>query len=398
MLYRSMPNIPEKLSILGFGAMRLPMKDGAIDERKATELLRYAIDRGVNYIDTAWPYHEGESEPFLGRALGEGYRDKVKLATKLPSWLIDSAEKMEHYLDRQLERLRTSHIDYYLLHTLNGSLWDKLQKLDVMEFLRKAKADGRIVHSGFSFHGNLKDFKRIVDDATWDFCQIQYNYLDEKHQAGTEGLDYAARKGLGIIVMEPLRGGNLAARKQPAEIERLWSGARPSGTPAEWALRWLWNRPEITVVLSGMNEKTQIEENLAIADKAQPDTLTDAELELVRQVALKYQEIVKVGCTGCDYCLPCPEGVNISACFDIYNDLHMYGEKTSSMFKYVVRNGGLQTGDPGYASLCVQCQECVEKCPQELSIPELLEDVAGDLEGPGLPEMEKRVKQFFKGS
>ena len=395
MLYRSMPNGSDRLSILGFGAMRLPMKNGIIDEEKATKLLRYAIDQGINYVDTAWPYHGGESEPFLGRALADGYRDRVKLATKLPTWLIDSREDMDRYLNLQLEKMRTSHIDYYLLHTLNGDSWDKMRRLGAMEFLVQAKKDGRIVNHGFSFHGILEDFKRIVDDAEWDFCQIQYNYLDEEHQAGTEGLHYVAERGLGVIIMEPLRGGNLAIGKPPPEIAKLWNGAERRRTPAEWALRWLWNRPEIAVVLSGMNEMAQLRENLKVADQAFPNTLTDAETDLVRCVARKYREIMKIGCTGCDYCKPCPEGVNIPGCFDVYNELHMYGQEVSSKFTYVVRNSGILSGNPAYASLGVQCQECVEKCPQELPIPELLEDVAKELEGADLPEMEAKVKRFF---
>ena len=210
MLYRKMPRNGDELSILGFGCMRLPVKeDGSIDEERATKQIRYAIDHGVNYVDTAWPYHAGQSEPFLGRALAGGYREKVKLATKLPSWLLNSREDMDSFLNAQLEKLHTDHIDYYLVHALLGDVWDKVEKLGIADFLDKAKADGRIVNAGFSFHGSLKDFNRIVDAYDWDFCQIQYNFLDEKNQAGTEGLEYAASKGLGVIVMEPLRGGNL---------------------------------------------------------------------------------------------------------------------------------------------------------------------------------------------
>lgn len=393
MLYRIMPKTGDKLSILGFGAMRLPIKDKRIDEERATYQIRYAIDQGVNYIDTAWPYHAGESEPFLGRALSEGYREKVKLATKLPSWLVNTRADMDQFLNSQLERLKTKTIDYYLIHALNGKWWDKMQELNVMEFLDSAKTDGRIVNAGFSFHGPVDDFKRIIDEGIWDFCQIQYNYLDEEYQAGTEGLNYAANKGLGIIIMEPLRGGNLGNPTSPPQIEQIWNQSQLKRTPAEWALRWVWDRPEITLVLSGMNEEDHIDQNISVANEAYPKSLSNEELEIVHKVALKYQEIMKISCTGCEYCKPCPENVDISGCFDIYNTLHMYNQVSPSIYTYVVRNNGIFSGTPSYASQCTQCGECLEKCPQELAIPDLLEDVVEDMEGSGFKEIEAKVKK-----
>ncbi len=274
MLYRKMPKNRDELSILGFGCMRLPVKeDGSIDEERAKKQVRYAIDHGVNYVDTAWPYHMGASEPFVGRALADGYREKVKLATKLPSWLIEKREDMDTFLNAQLEKLQTDHIDYYLVHALVGELWDTVKNLGVTEFLTKAKADGRIRNTGFSFHGAATDFSRIVDAYDWDFCQIQYNYLDEKNQAGTAGLEYAASKGLGVVIMEPLRGGNLT-RTVPAAVQKIWDESPKKRTAAEWALRWIWDHPEVTVVLSGMNEETQIEENLRVAGEAYPGCLS----------------------------------------------------------------------------------------------------------------------------
>ncbi|MGA9189759.1 MAG: aldo/keto reductase [Methanosarcina sp.] len=343
MLYRKILKNGDELSILGFGCMRLPVKeDGTIDEERATQQVRYAIDHGVNYIDTAWPYHMGESEPFLGRALAVGYREKVKLATKLPSWLVESREDMDKFLNAQLERLNTDHIDYYLIHGLAGEVWDKLEPLGVTDFLDKAKADGRITNAGFSFHGPIEDFKRIVDAYPWTFCQIQYNFMDEKHQAGTEGLEYAASKGLGIIVMEPLLGGNLAS-PVPPEVEEIWDEAEVKRTPAEWAFRWVWNHPEVTVVLSGMNEESQVEENLKIADEAYPDSLTEAEVQLVSRVEQKYRQLMKIGCTGCQYCMHCPSGVNIPECFSIYNNLHMFGNVDGAKFTYAIRMSGVFT-------------------------------------------------------
>lgn len=396
MLYRKMPKNGDELSILGFGCMRLPVKEGGtIDEKRATQQVRYAIDHGVNYIDTAWPYHMGESEPFLGQALEGGYREKVKLATKLPSWTIKNTEDMDLILNTQLKRLRTDHIDYYLVHGLVGILWDKMEKLGVLDFLNRAKVDGRIINPGFSFHGSVEDFKRIVDAYPWTFCQIQYNFLDEKHQAGTEGLEYAASKGLGIIIMEPLRGGKLT-NPVPHEVQEIWNEAEVKRTPAEWALRWIWNRPEVTVVLSGMNEESHIEENLKTADKAYPNSLTEIELQLVRKVEKKYRELMKTGCTGCRYCLPCPSGVDIPGCFEIYDNFYLSGNEKEAKLMYAAKPGGIIRGDvPGYASQCVQCGQCVEKCPQRLDIPSLLEDVTEKFEGKDLKGWKVMAKKAF---
>ena len=395
MLYRKMPKNGDKLSILGFGCMRLPLKDGEIDKNRATRQIRYAIDRGVNYIDTAWPYHMGESEPFLGRALAGGYREKVRLATKLPSWTIKTREDMDRILNAQLERLRTEHIDYYLVHGLVGTLWDKMEKLDVLDFLDRAKADGRIVNAGFSFHGSIEDFKQIVDAYSWTFCQIQYNFLDEKNQAGTEGLEYASSKGLGIIIMEPLRGGKLT-NPVPPEVQNIWNKAPVKRTPAEWALRWVWNRPEVTVVLSGMNEESHIEENLKITNEAYPNSLTETELQLVKKVEQKYRELMKIGCTGCRYCLPCPSDVDIPGCLEIYDNFYLSGNEKEAKLAYAAKPGGIIRGDvPGYASQCVQCGQCVGKCPQRLDVPSLLEAMAERFEGKDLKEWRLMAKKTF---
>jgi predicted aldo/keto reductase-like oxidoreductase len=396
MLYRKMPENGDQLSILGFGCMRLPLKGGKIDEERATKQLRYAIDNGVNYVDTAWPYHLGESEPFVGRALTGGYREKVKLATKLPSWTVKTGEDMDRILNAQLERLRTDHINYYLIHGLVGTLWDKMEKLNVLDFLDRAREDGRIINAGFSFHGSVEDFKRIVDAYPWVFCQIQYNFLDEKNQAGTEGLKYAASKGLGVIAMEPLRGGKLADPISSA-AQDIWNEATVKRTPAEWALRWVWNHPEVTVVLSGMNEESHIEENLRVADEAYPDSLTDDELQLVKKVEQKYRELMKTGCTGCRYCTPCPSGVDIPSCFEIYDNFYLSGNEKEAKLMYAAKPGGIIRGDvPGYASQCVKCGQCAEKCPQHLDIPFLLEAVAQEFEGKDLRGWRVMAKKAFR--
>ncbi|MCP4713577.1 MAG: aldo/keto reductase, partial [Deltaproteobacteria bacterium] len=274
MLYRTMPKNGDSLSILGFGTMRLPQKGSKIDEERATAQIRMAIDCGVNYIDAAMPYHGGACEPFLGRALQDGYRQKVKLATKLPHWDVQKREEMDLLLNLQLQNLQTVAIDYYLLHNLSLADWERLKDLGIVDFLDNAKKAGKIVNAGFSFHSGFDDFTAIIDNYDWDFCQIQYNYLDEQTQAGTKGLEYAADKGLGVIVMEPLRGGNLA-RKMPPAVEAIFDQAKTKRTPAEWSLRWIWNRPEVITVLSGLNEEAHIEENLRIAAEATPQSLTE---------------------------------------------------------------------------------------------------------------------------
>jgi predicted aldo/keto reductase-like oxidoreductase len=377
--------------------MRLPLKDRQIDEARALDMVHYAIDEGVNYLDTAWPYHAGQSETFLGKALRGGYRNRVKLATKLPSWMIHTRADMDRYLNAQLAKLETNHIDYYLLHSLTGAAWDNLEHLGVVDFLEQAKRDGRILNVGFSFHGLGEEFPRIVDAYPWCFCQIQYNFLDQNHQAGTAGLKYAASKGLGVIVMEPLRGGSLARPTPPPAVAAIWKEAPVQRTPAEWALRWLWNQPEVTVVLSGMSEESQVQENMAIAGNAQANALTARELELVDRAGATYKSLMKVGCTGCGYCMPCPSGVMIPLCFEEYNKPHLFGGMEDAKFRYAFRmSGELIDGKPGYASQCVSCGECVDKCPQNIPIPDMLAQIAAEMEDADLPNRVAMARKVFK--
>jgi predicted aldo/keto reductase-like oxidoreductase len=392
-----MPKSGDELSVLGFGCMRLPIKDKKIDEARAIGLIRSAVDQGVNYLDTAWPYHAGESEIVLGKALQDGYRSRVKVATKLPSWMIKTREDMDRYLAAQLAKLKTDHIDYYLLHSLNGAAWDNLERLGALEFLEQAKRDGRIVNAGFSFHGLGPEFIRIVDAYPWCFCQIQYSYLDEKYQAGTAGLEHAAAKGLGVIIMEPLRGGSLALATPPPAVEAIWKEAKVRRTPAEWALRWIWNRPEVTVILSGMSDEAQVRENLSLASTALPNALSREELDLVKRVGQTYQSLMKVGCTGCGYCMPCPSEVMIPICFEEYNKLHLFGGLDDAKFRYAFRmSGDLVDGRPGYASQCVQCGTCADQCPQQIPIPDMLAQVAAELEGPDLMDRVVAARKIFK--
>ena len=395
MLYRTMGKTGDKISVLGFGAMRVPQKRGRIDEARATRQIRFAIDQGVNYIDTAMLYHMGANEPFLGRALADGYREKVQLATKPLLSAIKAREDMDRILNAQLEMLKTDRIDYYLFHGLSGPVWKRIRDLGGREFMDKAKADGRVRRGAFSFHGDIDSFKEIVDDYDWDACLIQYNYLDEHNQAGTEGLEYAAAKGMGVIIMEPLRGGNLTGRIPPA-VQAIWDEAEVKRSPAEWALRWIWNRPEVTVVLSGMNREEHIEENLRIANEAEPNSLSEEELEIVGRVADTYRSLMKAGCTGCRYCMPCPAGVDIPSSFELHNGAHVFGDKQIARIMYLLRQGGLgDPAEPSLASQCVECGECEEKCPQDLPVSGLLKDVVNDFEGRGTPTLMRILGWFF---
>jgi len=398
MQYRTMKHSGDRLSVLGYGCMRLPEKGGRIDEERATRQILSAIDRGVNYIDTAMPYHLGASEPFLGRALQHGYREKVKLATKMPHYHVHTREDMDRFLSLQLDNLKTDHVDYYLIHNLQASSWKKLKELDVAEFINAAMRDGRIRNIGFSYHGGKPDFRAIVDDFAWQFCQLQINYLDRENQAGLEGMGYAASKGMGIIAMEPLRGGALARNTSP-RLQAIWDEASRRRSPAEWALRWVWNLPEVTLALSGMNEETHIEENLRIAEDALPDSLTGQEIEIIDRVAVAYRQSLKVGCTGCRYCMPCPSGVQIPACFEPYNDAFLGGPRGvgTPRLRYITGVGGYFTGSaPGFASQCSQCNRCVSACPQHLAIPTHLKEVAKKFEGPTTPLLVFAIKGFLR--
>ena len=351
MLYRQVPKNGDKLSILGYGCMRFPLKDGKIDEPMAEKQMLHALEKGVNYYDTAYPYHNGQSEPFLGKVVERNkIRDKVKLATKLPHWLCADKKAMEAKLDEQLERLRTDRIDYYLLHALNGSVWDAAKDKGILDFLDDALKSGKILNAGFSFHGLSEGFPQIVDDYDWTFCQIQYNYLDTKNQAGTAGLNYAAKKDIAVIIMEPLRGGNLS-KTPPPTVAEIWNKAETKRTPAEWSLRWIYDHPEVTVVLSGMNDDAHIDENLAIADKGEPGSLSKLELALVDEAAEEFTRVMLVGCTGCQYCMPCPAGVDIPNSFQHYNSKNVFKDPNAQRV-YNFQNSGM-ISKPSKASLCV---------------------------------------------
>ena len=374
MKYRKFGEIDWEVSALGFGAMRMPTQDddsSNIDEEKAIEMIRYAIDNGVNYVDTAWPYHGEESEKLVAKALKDGYREKTKVATKLPIWLVEEKEDLDKYLNKQLEKLEVDSIDFYLIHALSKKRWEKCKDLEIMKWLKKVQKEGKIKYKGFSFHDDYDLFEEIIDyyEDDWDFCQIQYNYLDTEYQAGKKGLKYAADKDIGVVIMEPLRGGTLAA-KPPKDVQKIWDKAEKDRLAPDWALQWLWNQEEVAVVLSGMSTLEQVKENVESADNSGINSLSEKENELVEKAAEKFKELQPVNCTGCGYCVPCPNDVHIPMNFSLYNEAHLYDIYEEKNDFYNRLKAKMR------AENCIACGECLEKCPQNLNIIELLEDVA----------------------
>ena len=371
MKYRKFGKLDYKPSALGFGAMRLPFVGGdlaKIDEPQAIDMIRYAIDNGVNYVDSAYVYHRGQSEVLVGKALKDGYREKVKIATKLPCWLIKNADEFDKILNEQLQRLQTDHIDFYLLHGLGANSWPRIKDLGVFKWAEEKIKEGKIRHLGFSFHDPLPLFKEIVDAYDWDFCQIQYNYMDTSFQAGTEGLKYAAKKGLAVVVMEPIAGGRLAV-EPPTAVKDLWAEGHHRWKPAEWALQWVWNHPEVSIVLSGMSSIEQVIENVKAAGRSGAGKLTKDDLMLVDRVAGKYREVGFIKCTGCRYCTPCPSGVAIPEVFSLVNEFFQKDRDPSVKAKYVA-----QLKQEQWANNCTSCGRCEELCPQHLPIRNLLRE------------------------
>lgn len=371
MIYRKLGKTNELVSLLGFGCMRFPQIGSNIDEEKSYEMIRYAIDNGVNYIDTAYPYHDGESEPFVGRVLKDGYREKVNLATKLPTWLINSREDMDKYFQEQLKRLQIDYIDFYLIHNLNKDNYKDIKDKGLFEFLDKIKEEKLARFVGFSFHDTVELYKEIIDDYNWDFTQIQYNYIDEDYQAGTEGLMYAADKNLGIIIMEPLRGGGLVNNISD-KIKEIIDNSPVKKTPAQWGFKFLFDKKEIGVVLSGMSSIEQVKENLKIVDiEGNPNTMTPDEKETINKLRDEFKSKIKVNCTGCKYCVPCPMGVDIPSCFELLNNFSMFNNLEQLKLNYY---SVLQEAECD-ASKCQQCGKCEEQCPQHIKIRNKLKEV-----------------------
>ncbi len=377
MKYRTLGSSGIKVPALGFGCMRFPLVAGrrdtkrrsAVDIPEAVRMMHFAYERGVDYFDSAWSYHMGWSEVVLGKALAGMPRSKVMVTTKLPVWMAKKPDDFRRLLSTQLRRLHTDYLDFYLLHALSAGSFERVRQLGVLDFLDQAQRQGRIRHAGFSFHDSPASFPPIVAAYDWTACQIQYNIVDTKYQAGQAGLRYAARKGLGVIIMEPLRGGDLAVRIAP-RVKALWDTRAGRRTPAEWALRWLWHQPEVSMVLSGMSSMQQVRDNVRYAGRSRIGALSREELALVSRVQREYRKLRGIGCTGCGYCLPCPSGVAIPRNFALYNDDCMFDGSRQARFEY-----RSVMAPAARASACQQCGRCVPKCPQQLPIPELLKKV-----------------------
>ncbi len=383
MKFRKMGSLDWEVSALGFGCMRLPprrINRLRAETDESVKIIRRGIDLGINYLDSAYVYHLGDSEKVVGIALKDGYRDRVKIATKLPTFLVRNSGDFDKYLQTSLERLQTEYIDIYMFHNLEKNSFEKVKKLGLLDKMKEAKEKGLIHHIGFSFHDNLPVFKEVIDYYKWDMAQIQYNYMDTGVQATTEGLKYAYSKGVAVVVMEPLKGGKLA--NPPKEALEIMDTSLIRRTPVDWAFQFLWNQPEVSTVLSGMGSKSMVEENCASADRSGINTLNDADQNVISKVADIYHEKILVPCTACNYCMPCPVGVNIPSNFALLNNMstesswlrrmmtkRRYGEMAKSAEKVDAMKSN------GNASVCVNCGKCLEKCPQHIQIPSELKKV-----------------------
>ncbi len=377
-----MGSITDKVSALGFGAMRMPSS-----RQESIKMIRYAIDNNVNYVDTAYTYHGGKSEVIVGKALLDGYREKVTLTTKSPLWMVKTREDFDKYLNKQLKRLQTNP-DIYLFHGMKKVRLEKVKNLNLIEKMEEAKAEGKFKYIGFSFHDSFDVFKEIIDYYNWDCCQIQHNYLDVDFQAGIKGLKYAASKNIPVIIMEPIRGGQLAIPQDKLdtkpEIKNVLEQSTVKRTMPDWALQFLWNQPEVSVVLSGMSSMQQVIENIESANNSGINTLTKEEFETISALREAFKKSFAVPCTNCGYCMPCPNGVNIPTINRLINDAAYWGTSNNPIILYFY-NSLAKTPEEleqkrakgeeveGAQSLCIQCGECVEKCPQQINIPDIME-------------------------
>ena len=385
MRYRINQKNGDNLSILGFGCMRLPG-----NEEEVTRLLRHAIDNGVNYLDTAYAYKGNEA--LVGKALTGGYRERVKLATKLPTYFVKKYEDLDRIFNTQLQNLKTDYIDYYMFHMLTDvKVLEKMKNIGFFRWYEEKRGKGQIINLGFSFHGGKDAFIELVNVHDWDFCMIQYNFYDEKNQAGRSGLEYASQKGLPVMVMEPLRGGKLV-NALPKQVYQVWENAYVKRSPAEWALRWVWNQPEVTLLLSGMNSMDMLDENLRIADEAEAESLSERDFELFDKVRALITASTKVPCTACGYCMPCPHGVNIPMCFSFFNDILIEG-RFRTWTKYLTYTS--MTSEPTLASRCMKCGVCEKHCPQGIAIRDNLDKVKRTFEGLLYKPVRYGVKKFF---
>lgn len=370
MEYRKLEKLNIAPSLLGFGCMRFPKKeDGTIDELEAEKMIDHAIANGVTYIDTAYPYHNGDSEPFVGRVLKKYPRNSFYLATKLPIWELKTKEDVKRIFDSQLERLDVDYVDFYLLHALDAKKWQTVLDLDIIPFVEEMQKEGKIKYIGFSFHDSYETFEKILTYRAWDFCQIQYNYMDRNIQAGDKGYSLTEKLGVPLVIMEPIKGGSLA--NLPADIDAIFKTAAPERSTSSWALRWVASHPNVKVILSGMSTYDQVVDNLATFNH-ENIVLSSEEAAIVDQVTEAINARTKNGCTGCAYCMPCPFGVNIPRNFALWNHESMYGNTAKAKSDY-------QALDSAKASQCKQCGKCEKMCPQQLPIREHLKQVAKDL-------------------
>lgn len=369
---RKLEKLGIETSLLGFGCMRFPQTaEGKIDEPEAEKMLDKALASGINYIDTAYPYHNGESEPFVGRVLKKYDRSSFYLATKLPVWLVNTLEDVDRLFAEQLSRLQTDYIDFYLLHAMGKERWDKMRDLGVVKRLEELKAEGKIKNLGFSFHDSYEVFEEMIHYRDWDFCQIQLNYMDTNEQAGMKGYELTAQKNIPLIIMEPVKGGTLASFAD--DIMEKFHSLRPDASAASFALRWVGSLPNVKVILSGMSSMAQLDDNLHTFEGFEP--LTDKEQETIEEIVALLNSRVQNGCTGCRYCMPCPAGVNIPECFKTWNTYHMYQNYNAVSWKWEH-----ELGESQQAKNCVKCGKCEQACPQKLSIRADLEKVQADLD------------------
>jgi predicted aldo/keto reductase-like oxidoreductase len=380
MKYRRMGRTGPKVSVLGFGCMRFPTLSGRpsyygrVDEEETQRMLHAALEKGVDYFDTAYNYHGGRSEAILGRFLKTVDRARVLVATKLPGWCVKKPSDFRRIFRTQLRRLQTETVDFYLLHAMGGASFERLRQMGVLEFIAGLKRDGLVRFLGFSFHDRGSSFRPIVDAFDWDMCQIQYNIIDEKNQAGRAGLRYASEKGLGVVAMEPLRGGDLVTC-MPDSIRGIWEGAGPGQTPSALCLSWLWNQPEVSVVLSGMSAMEQLGQNAGLACRAMPGMLSTSDKRLISKVKSAYSKLPVIPCTRCGYCMPCPSGVDIPRNFSAYNEGILFPGSGMVDLEYRVWMKPEQR-----APACTACGRCEEKCPQKLPVRKLMREVAANLE------------------
>lgn len=396
MKYRKMGSLGWEVSALGFGAMRLPVNEETkeVNEKEAIEMIRYAIDNGVNYVDTAYPYHDGISEVVVGKALKDGYREKITLTTKLPMWLVNDPNDINYFLSEQIERMGTTP-DIYLFHGLNKDRFQKIKDLSLIEKMEEAKANGLIKYIGFSFHDSIDVFKEIIDSYEWDCCQIQLNYTDVSYQAGLEGLEYANKKGIAVIIMEPLRGGKLTIPEDKLinmpDIKKVLDDSEIKRSMADWGLQYLWNRPEVSVVLSGMSNLQQVKENVKSANTSGINLLNEDEMQIIINLQQSFEKYQLIPCTSCGYCMPCPSGVSIKNVLYLMNEIAYWGEKgkqrIGSFYDHMAKtqeeleernSKGLEA--EGSALLCIECGECLDKCPQQIYIPKYMKQAVAIFE------------------